>query len=81
MTGKEWVEAIAGKMGKRPSYRVAPLWMIQAFGWFMPIMKESVEMVYQYDRDYVFDSRKFEKEFGVQPTSYSDGIDAVIILL
>lgn len=78
MSGKEWVEAIAGKMDKKPSYRVAPLWMIQVLGWFMPIMKESVEMVYQYDRDYVFDSGKFEKEFGMLPTSYLDGIEAII---
>jgi hypothetical protein len=53
---REWIEAIAIRMGKKPSYRVAPLWMIKMLGWFMPIMKESVEMVYQYDRDYVFDS-------------------------
>ncbi len=78
MTGKEWVETIAGKLGKKPAYRVAPLWMIKVLGWFMPVMKESVEMVYQYDRDYVFDSSKFEKEFGVQPTSYQDGIKAII---
>jgi nucleoside-diphosphate-sugar epimerase len=78
LTGKEWVEAIAKRMGKTPSYRVAPLWMIQVLGWFMPIMKESVEMVYQYDRDYVFDSGKFEKEFGMTPTSYQEGIDAIV---
>lgn len=41
-------------------------------------MKESVEMVYQYDRDYVFDSTKFEKEFGVNPTSYADGISEIV---
>lgn len=78
MTGKEWVETIAKRMGKKPSYRVAPKWMVTMLGWFMPIMKESVEMVYQYDRDYVFDSGKFEKEFGVKPTSYPDGINAII---
>jgi len=80
MTGKEWVEAIAIRMGKNPSIRVAPLWMIKMLGWFMPIMKESVEMVYQYDRDYVFDSGKFEKEFGMTPTSYAEGIDVIVKL-
>jgi hypothetical protein len=44
----------------------------------MPIMRESVEMLYQYDRDYVFDSAKFENEFGITPTSYEDGISEVI---
>ncbi len=78
MTGKEWIETVAAALGKKPTYRVAPKWMIQVLGWFMPIMKESVEMVYQYDRDYVFDSSAFETEFGMKPTSYQDGMDAII---
>ncbi len=41
-------------------------------------MKESYEMLYQYDRDYVFDSSKFEKAFGFKPTSYEAGIDEII---
>jgi hypothetical protein len=47
-------------------------------GWFMPIMKEMVEMLYQYDRDYDFNSSKFEKKFKFKPTSYLDGIREVV---
>ncbi len=43
-------------------------------GLFMPIMKELSEMVYQYDREYVFNSDKFEKIFNVRPTPYVMGI-------
>jgi hypothetical protein len=31
-------------------------------------------MLYQYDRDYIFDSSKFEKEFNFTPTPYKEGI-------
>ena len=41
-------------------------------------MKEFVEMLYQYDRDYVFDSSKFEKAFNFQPTPYAEGIREIV---
>ena len=52
--------------------------MIQIIGWFVPVMKEMVEMAYQYDRDYIFDSGKFEKRFNFTPTPYADGIRAIV---
>jgi len=78
MTGKEWVETIAHKMGKKSKSRVASKFMVKLIGLFVPVMKESVEMLYQYDREYVFDSSKFEKEFNFQPTSYNEGINQII---
>jgi hypothetical protein len=47
-------------------------------GLFVPIMKEIVEMLYQYDRKYVFNSTKFEERFGMHPTPYAEGIKAVV---
>jgi len=47
-------------------------------GWFLPIMKETREMLYQYDRPYVFDSSKFEEAFDWTPTSYSAGIRQIV---
>jgi nucleoside-diphosphate-sugar epimerase len=78
LTGKEWIAAIASAMGKEPKYQAAPRFMVQALGLFMPIMKEMVEMIYQYDRDYVFDSGKFERRFGFKATPYADGIREVV---
>lgn len=77
-TGKEWVEAIAGEMGVKPKFQAAPKFLVRIVGLFVPIMAEIVEMMYQYDRDYVFDSRKFEQRFNYRPTSYRDGIREII---
>lgn len=77
-TGKEWVEAIAGEMGVKPKFQTAPKFLVRILGLFVPIMAEIVEMMYQYDRDYVFDSRKFEQRFNFRPTSYRDGIREII---
>jgi len=52
--------------------------MVRILGWFMPVMRESVEMMYQYNRPYVFDSSKFERAFGQAPTSYAEGIREIV---
>ncbi len=78
MTGQEWVAAIAKALGAKPGLQVAPAWLVRVLGLFNPIMRELVEMVYQYDRPYLFDSSKFEKRFPLRPTSYEDGIAAIV---
>ncbi len=78
MTGLGWIETIAAKFNVKSKYQVAPKFLVRILGLFMPIMRESVEMMYQYDRDYVFDSTKFEKEFNFTPTPYVEGIDHII---
>lgn len=77
-TGKEWIEAIAKEMGVAPKYQVASKFLVKIIGLFVPVMKEMPEMMYQYDRDYVFDSTKFEEHFDFTPTPYLDGIKAVV---
>lgn len=78
MTGKEWIEKIASKLNVKPKYRTVSKLMVHFIGLFVPAMRESVEMLYQYNRDYVFDSSKFEKEFAVIPTTYEKGIELIV---
>lgn len=77
-TGKEWVNAIAQGMGVKPRIQAAPKFVVRIIGVFVPIMGELVEMMYQYDRAYVFNSDKFEKRFNFKPTPYAEGIKNVI---
>lgn len=77
-TGKEWIEAIASELDKEPNYRVLSKGMAKIAGLFVPVIKELGEMMYQYDRDYVFDSSKFEKRFNMKPTMYLKGIQEIV---
>jgi hypothetical protein len=52
--------------------------MLNLLGLFIPIMTELSEMFYQYDRDYVFNSSKFENKFNIKPTPYVTGIKEII---
>jgi nucleoside-diphosphate-sugar epimerase len=74
LTGKEFIELAAKAFGVEPRYTVLKKWMIQMVGMFIPVVKESIEMLYQNEHDYLFDSTKFEKTFNFMPTSYKDGI-------
>jgi len=78
MTGKEWIEAIAAEMGVKPRYQVASKLIVKGMGLFVPVMKEMPEMMYQYDRDYVFNSAKFENQFDLKPTPYANGIREIV---
>ena len=78
LTGKEWIEAIAKELKTKPRYRVVSKTMVKLLGIFMPIMHESYEMLYQYDKDYVFNSDKFDQRFSFKTTSYQDGIKEII---
>jgi nucleoside-diphosphate-sugar epimerase len=77
-TGKEWIEACARELGVKPKMMVASKFIIRMMGLFNPIMKELLEMMYQNDRDYIFNSSKFEKRFDFKPTPYAEGIKKVV---
>jgi nucleoside-diphosphate-sugar epimerase len=78
LTGKEFIDIAAKAFGVEPKYMVLKKWMIQMVGYFVPVVKESIEMLYQNEYDYLFDSAKFEKAFNFMPTSYKDGIIATV---
>ncbi len=81
LSGKDWIELFAKEMQAEAKYRVVPSWMLGIMGLFKPLMKELKEMSYQYDRDYLFDSSKFEKQFGLKPTSPAEAVKQTILLL
>lgn len=74
ITVTEFAGMIASELKVKPNIRAIPLFIIRMLGLFIPVMKEMPEMVYQYDRDYFFDSSKFERRFGIKPTPYREGI-------
>lgn len=74
LTGREFIELFSREMNVDNKYFVMPVWMIRLVGIFVPVLKEMPEMMYQYDRDYFFDSSKFEKRFNLSPTAYPEGV-------
>jgi hypothetical protein len=65
----------AKAFGVKPKYRVLSRPMIKIAGLFDSNIRESYEMLYQSNSEYLFDSTKFSKAFKIEPTSYVDGIE------
>ncbi|HLF35251.1 MAG TPA: NAD-dependent epimerase/dehydratase family protein [Cyclobacteriaceae bacterium] len=78
LTGKEIISLFQAEMKTDKKITVIPMWMLKIIGIFMPLMREMPEMMYQYDRGYVFDSSKFIRRFNFQPTPYSLGVKKTI---
>lgn len=74
LTGKEFISIFAEEMKVKNRVSPMPLWLIKILGIFIPVMKEFPEMMYQYDRDYFFDSSKFDLRFNFKTTTYREGI-------
>lgn len=74
LKGKALLEMTAQIYGTKPSYSTINKLMLRLVGLFKKVVAGTVEMYYQYDHDYHFDSTKFEKAFNFKPTSYHDGI-------
>jgi nucleoside-diphosphate-sugar epimerase len=65
---------VAEAFSVEPKYMLLNNFMISLAGLFIPEVRESKEMMYQLDSDYLFDSTKFEKAFNFEPADYRTGI-------
>ncbi|MDP3461663.1 MAG: NAD-dependent epimerase/dehydratase family protein [Bacteroidales bacterium] len=73
LNGQEFIREVAAVYGVKPNYSNLSRWMMHMAGWFNPLVKESIEMMYQYEFEYLFSSSKFENAF-FAPVSYHEGI-------
>lgn len=74
LTGREMISLFATEMNASNKIFLLPKWMLKLAGLFIPLMKEMPEMMYQYDREYFFDSSKFDQRFNFSVTSYQQGV-------
>jgi nucleoside-diphosphate-sugar epimerase len=78
LTGKDWMTLFANEMGVEPKFSILSDWMLGMLGLFIPVLKELKEMTYQYDRDYFFNSSKFNNRFGYKPISPEEGVAKLV---
>jgi len=77
LKGKAFIEMAAKIYETKPQYLTINKLMLSLVGLFKKVVSGTVEMYYQYDHDYQFDSSKFEQYFNFKPTSYADGIKKI----
>jgi hypothetical protein len=78
MTGEQYVKIACEIMGAPYKLQAMPKFGVSIVGMFVPVLHEFVEMMYQFEHDYIFDSTKFEKTFNATATPYREGIEATL---
>lgn len=77
ITGEDYVRIACTTLNiPFKAVQTLPRFGVRILGLFMPVLRESVEMIYQFENDYIFDSSKFERAFSLKATTYLDGIKA-----
>lgn len=64
--------------GTTGEIRKAPRPVIRAMSWMNPILRELMEMLYEFDEPYVVDSSKFTKAFGLTATPLPEAAAATV---
>jgi nucleoside-diphosphate-sugar epimerase len=78
VTQVELVKIMEEELGHKVKVMAAGKVMLSMLGLFMPTLRESVEMLYEWDKPFIMDSSKTQKVFGLQPTSLKDAMHATI---
>jgi nucleoside-diphosphate-sugar epimerase len=81
ITGRQWAGLFAEEMDAKLKVQVLPGFGLKLIGFFVPILGEMYEMRYQYDRDYFFDSSKFNQAFNFSPTSNEQAVKQTLAVL
>jgi nucleoside-diphosphate-sugar epimerase len=79
MTGVLYASMAARILGlPQRKIQALPKFGVRVMGLFVPVLREFVEMMYQFEEDYLFDSSKVEKAFQLKATDYLEGIEATL---
>lgn len=78
LTGADFVRLACELAGRPYKLQAAPRWMLRLMGLFVPVLRENMEMMYQFEYDYRFDSSKIEAALGLRATPYAQGIRSAL---
>src|SRR5215203_5037173 len=73
-TTRQFVEIIFKEGGKPVRIQAAPKILLRAIGLFNPGIRETIEMLYEFEEPFVVDDSKFEQAFGKHATPLEEAI-------
>ncbi len=78
ITQAELIRLAADIAGVQPRYSTMGKLMMAFGGLFVPEARETVEMMYEFDRPFVVDSSKFERTFGMSATPLEEALQVTL---
>jgi nucleoside-diphosphate-sugar epimerase len=78
LTTRQFVEMIFEEVGKPARIQAAPKILLRAMGLFNPGIRETIEMLYEFEEPFAVDHSKFEQAFGEQATPLREAIRGTV---
>jgi nucleoside-diphosphate-sugar epimerase len=78
LTTRAFINQIYAAAGNPPKIQTAPRIAIRALGLFNPMMREIVEMVYEFEEPFIMDSSRFKAAFGDLSTPLNEAIKQTV---
>lgn len=78
VTAREFIRMVFAEAGKPPRLGVISRPMVRLAGLFSPVIRETAEVLYQFEHPFVMDTTRFEKAFGRRVTPHREAIRATL---
>jgi nucleoside-diphosphate-sugar epimerase len=78
VTTREFVGMIFEEVGKPAHIQVAPKIVLRALGIINPPLRETIEMLYEFEEPFAVDDSRFERKFGEQATPLREAIQRTV---
>jgi nucleoside-diphosphate-sugar epimerase len=78
LTTRQFVEMIFEEVGKPARIQAAPKILLRAMGLFNPGIRETIEMLYEFEEPFAVDHSKFEQAFGEPATPLREAIRGTV---
>ncbi len=78
ITQGELIQMVSDEVGVNAKVQAAGKFMMSLIGLFVPELKETVEMLYEFEKPFIVDSSKFEKTFGMKATPMREAIKETV---
>jgi nucleoside-diphosphate-sugar epimerase len=78
LTTRQFINLIFEELDQPAKMSAMGKMMMRLGGLFIPAARETVEMMYEFEKDFIVDGSLFTKTFGLQVTPYRDGVKATV---
>ena len=78
ITQRQFAELVYREVGQPLKVNTVSKPMMALAGLFIPGARETVEMMYEFDKPFIVDSSRFERTFGIGATPIADAIRATV---
>jgi nucleoside-diphosphate-sugar epimerase len=78
ITQRQFAELVYREVGQPLKVSGMGKTMMALGGLFIPAARETVEMMYEFEKPFIVDSSGFERTFGMQPTPIGEAIKATV---